>query len=191
MRKSLKQVFQEEAPEWVSVKKEGFHTIIRCDDELFDQLETIRGLTKRRAAKREEAYLIPGEIEAARQRWEETQEPVDFHFGYFKAGGGFHGPRADFCLLAGSYDGVTLSLYFRAMNLVAGLVYDLVLAKDIIEMMGIEPEEISIFAQRAFIFPIDNAGMKLFSQLHMKVFKTKGFTPPQSKRWPNYWENFQ
>lgn len=189
--KTFRQVFQEEAPAWVSVKKLNFHTIIKCDEELFGQLEVIRGLTKRRAAKREESYLIPGEIEAARQRWEETHEPVDFHFGYHKAGGGFFGPRADFCLMAGSYDGTTLSLYFRALNLVAGLAYDLVLIKDIIEMLGVRPRQISIFAQRAFIFPIDNAGKKLFSQIHMQVFKTPGFVPPQSKRWPDYWKDFK
>jgi hypothetical protein len=91
---------------------------------------------------------------------------VSIRFGVSKSGHGYSGERGDFCLIGGVYSYGTLTLFYRSIELIGGLAYDLVLISHVCKELEIEPKFIEIWATKAFVFALKgNSNEKLFPKL--------------------------
>jgi hypothetical protein len=102
-------------------------------------------ISTNRCRKRIDSYVIPGEFERAK---------TSIRFGHEKSGKGYHTQRGDFCLLAGSVKGNHLTLYYRALELIGGLHFDIPVWHKAIEETHSQIRTISIFAAHAFVFGV-------------------------------------
>lgn len=131
----------------------------------------IRDISERRSANRIANYANPEELERVRTRLQVGARDVSIRFGVKKDGHGYSGERGDFCLVGGVYAGSTLTLFYRSIELIGGLGFDLVLIEHVCRELGITPKKVEIFAVRAFVFALKgNSNEKLFPKLR-KVLK--------------------
>lgn len=116
----------------------------------------MEGVSATRCARRRQSYLIPGELDRATR---------SIRFGMKKIGAGYDGERKDFCLIAGALKDGNLSLFYRRLELIGGLHYDLALMAAVEDALG-PLKTISIFAVKADTFTRrGNSNEKLFRQL--------------------------
>jgi hypothetical protein len=106
--------------------------------------EFITGISERRAQKRLDSYLIPGEFERAKE---------SIRFGHEKKGRGYQKERGDFCLIAGHLKKGHLTVFYRSLELIGGLHFDLPVWAAVEDNMG-PINRVSIFAVRAFVFGV-------------------------------------
>lgn len=129
----------------------------------------IRYINPKRAANRITAYVDPKEVERVGAKLE-SKGAASIRFGVAKTGKGYHGERGDFCLVGGFIDGRKLTLFYRSLELIGGLAYDVVL----IDHLGYELERswksVTIHAVAANVFALKrNSNEKLYPKLR-KVF---------------------
>lgn len=116
----------------------------------------IWAVSKKRCERRIESYVDPAEID----RGAET-----FRFGVGKPGHGYRGKRGDFCLLAGHLINSHLTVFYRRLELLGGLHFDLA----IFDLLGAHRgglKRISIMAVEAKVFALrGNSNEKLYMRL--------------------------
>jgi hypothetical protein len=126
----------------------------------------IRAISERRSTNRILNYVDTGEIERAKERGID----VSIRFGVKKPGHGYGKRRGDFCLVSAVYAKSTLVLFYRSIELIGGVAYDLVLIDEVCHRMGITPKFIEIWAVKGFIFALKgNSNEKLYPKLK-KIF---------------------
>lgn len=101
-------------------------------------------ISRRRCEKRLASYVIPGELERSRG---------SIRFGHAKSGKGYHGARGDFCLVAGCYARGQLTVFYRALELIGGLHFDLPLYAAVEDVVG-PIHRVNVFAVRGFVFGV-------------------------------------
>ncbi len=130
----------------------------------------IRDISERRSANRISNYLIPEEIERVRERLVDT-DSASIRFGREKKGRGYHGKRGDFCLVAGAIERRNLTLFYRSLELIGGLGYDLCIIEYLGALLDIKWKSVTIHAARANVFALKgNSNEKLFPKLQ-RIFK--------------------
>lgn len=131
-------------------------------DECADE---IRRISEKRAANRIRNYLDQKEIVRIRCRLQKGSE-CSVRFGVAKGGHGYGKERGDFCLTSGVVDGRNLFLFYRSLELIGGLGYDLCLIRELGTALDIKWRTLSIFAAHAFIFALKgNSNQKLYPKM--------------------------
>lgn len=139
----------EYVPEYKSRAYTPFHATFKWDSLLANLPYKI---STNRCRKRLDSYMIPGELERARN---------SIRFGHEKVGRGYQTQRGDFCLLAGSLKGTHMTFHYRALELIGGIHFDIPVWYQAIESMG-PVKKVSIFAAHAFVFGVK--GNKSFTK---------------------------
>jgi len=125
----------------------------------------IRRISERRSINRINNYLGEKELDRVGTKLQSKSE-VAIRFGVSKSGHGYHGERGDFCLVGGAIDGRNLSLFYRSLELIGGLAYDLVLVDHLGQELGIEWKRLTIMAANANIFAVHkNSNEKLYPKI--------------------------
>lgn len=128
--------------------------------------DAIGEINRKRAANRIKAYLDIKEITRARIKLSSKGE-ASIRFGVEKTGRGYHGERADFCLVGGAVTRQQVWIYYRSLELIGGLGYDLCLFSHLWRMLGRPPwKRIVICTPRANVFALKrNSNEKLYPKL--------------------------
>lgn len=109
-----------------------------------------------RAEKRLKSYIIPGELERSKG---------SLRFGVAKEGHGYAKERGDFCLVGAFHKGKTLTMFYRSVELVAGIHFDYCIVDQIERVRG-PINKVNIWACHAFVFGLKgNSGQKLHKSL--------------------------
>lgn len=113
-------------------------------------------LSARRYSSRIANYVIPGEFKRSKG---------SIRFGVAKEGHGYKGARGDFCLVGGSLDKGHLAVFYRRLELIGGLHYDLSVFNEVDKALG-PIKRITIFAAEAKVFALSgNSNEKLYHRL--------------------------
>jgi hypothetical protein len=131
--RSLGEMFLQLVPRYHNCGWTPFVTRWRWDRADYD---FVHSLSAARCEKRRQSYLIPGELERAVTMTGSAGQSI--RFGWKKEGGGFDvvNGRADFCLIAGALKNGNLTLFYRRLELIGGLHYDLALMASVEDMLG-------------------------------------------------------
>lgn len=150
---SIDEMFRHYVPVYKSKSYRHLVASFIWDRSVADFMETV---SAKRCANRRANYLIPGELERSRGA---------IRFGLKKEGHGYHGPRGDFCLVGGTHDGRDLTLFYRSVELIGGLHYDLALMAAVENVMG-PIRRVNIMTPRANSFClVGNSNEKLYQKL--------------------------
>lgn len=127
---TYKELFKTYVKGYKSVHYRPFIVRLRWDPSIVDH---VRAVSSTRCDKRLRAYIIPGEMDrkvSGRSR--------AIRFGFQKSGhNGIHTKeRADFCLVGGSYDKQHLTVFYRSIELIGGLTFDLAIYGEIERVLG-------------------------------------------------------
>lgn len=140
-------------------------TIDRWSDRFSPQ---IRHINAERAAKRIASYVDPLELKRVRTKLD-SKGAASIRFGVKKEGLGYHGERGDFCLVGGFIDGRKLTLFYRSLELIGGLAYDIVLIDALAKRLKLPAgswRSVTIHAVNANVFALKrNSNEKLFPKL--------------------------
>jgi hypothetical protein len=127
--------------------------------------EKIRKISERRARNRIANYMLLDELERVAARLAYT-DSASMRFGKEKQGRGYHGKRGDFCLLGAAIDRRHLTLFYRSLELIGGLGYDLCIIQHLAQVLGIEWKSVTIHAAHAHVFALKgNSNEKLYPKL--------------------------
>lgn len=150
---SLGQMFTQLVPEYTNYGWTPFLVRWKWDRRDADMMERI---SANRCQRRRSSYLMPGELDRATR---------SIRFGHKKTGAGFDGERKDFCLIGGALKDGNLSLFYRRLELIGGLHYDLAVMAAVEDAMG-PLKTISLFAVKADTFTRKgNSNEKPYHQL--------------------------
>lgn len=151
--RSIDEMFLERVPEYRGYGWRPFLIKFRWDRSVADFMETV---SAKRCAKRIQSYLIPGELKRARQ---------SIRFGMAKTGRGYREQRGDFCLIGGAWEEGKLTLFYRRVELIGGLHFDLAVIKEVEEWMG-PIKTVTVMAVEAKVFALARgSNEKLYARL--------------------------
>lgn len=152
----------------------------------------IRKLSERRSTNRIGSYIDPTEIERVRLRLGNANEirisksripkrnessneegirtkharDVSIRFGVRKTGHGYGKERGDFCLVSAVLIGKKITFFYRSIELIGGIAFDLVLIEELEKLLGIQFTQVDIWAKKAFVFALKgNSNQKLYPKL--------------------------
>ena len=149
----LGDLFLEMVPRFKSHSWNKLVMSFRWDPRIVDFMESV---SKKRCLKRIESYVIPGELDRSRGA---------IRFGHQKSGHGYHKQRGDFCLIGGSFRKGHLTVFYRTVELIGGLHFDLAIYREVERHLG-KIKDVTIMADRACVFGLkENSGEKLYYQL--------------------------
>ena len=150
---SLGEMFIEYVP---TFKSRSWKPFVACWRYSREDYEFVHGVSATRCEKRIKSYIIPGELERAKE---------SIRFGVKKEGQGYGKERGDFCLVGASLVKGHLTAFYRKVELIGGLHYDLALFNEVEEHMG-RIKTVTIMAAGAFVFALKgNSGEKLHAKL--------------------------
>lgn len=125
----------------------------RADADMMEEISA------NRCERRRKSYLLPGELDRATR---------SIRFGHNKTGSGYDGERKDFCLIGGALKDGNLSLFYRRLEMIGGLHYDLAVMAAVEDAMG-PLKTITLFAVKADTFTRKgNSNEKLYKQLRIR-----------------------
>lgn len=161
-----------------------------------DVARSIRKISERRSTNRISNYVNREEIDRVRKRLGKTMllhEPqgggmasrknpsrnqsmgsrnsnkvrdVSIRFGVSKPGHGYGKERGDFCLVSAVLVGKKITFFYRSIELIGGIAFDLVLIAELEKLLEVEFTEVNIWAKKAFIFALKgNSNQKLHPKL--------------------------
>lgn len=140
--------------------------IEKWDDEY---ARAVRKISAKRSGNRIVNYVDDVELERVAAKLEGT-DSATIRFGVKKEGHGYHADRGDFCLLGGSINGKHLHLYYRSLELIGGLGYDLCIIEHVGDYLSIPWKSVTFHAAKANVFALKgNSNEKLYPQL-LEVF---------------------
>ena len=126
---------------------------------------SIRDISERRSANRINNYILLPEIPRVERKLK-TKREASIRFGVSKPGHGYSGERGDFCLIAGVVRPKQLTLYYRSLELIGGLAYDLTLVRYLEESLGCCFRQVDFVTAKAFVFALKgNSNEKLYPKL--------------------------
>lgn len=133
-------------PEYKSKSYRPFIASFKWD---LRQAKQICALRPSRGEKRIAAYVIPGELE----RNHRASRAI--RFGHKKAGhNGIHTQeRADFCLVGGAFDKGHLTVFYRSLELVGGLPFDVAIYAHVEEALG-QIKRVTIMSPQAHVLAL-------------------------------------
>lgn len=135
-------------------------------EDLEPMATAIAEISERRGNNRINNYMIPGERDRVRSKIASGKDSVSIRFGHEKKGHGYHGERGDFCLVAGTYAKGDLTLFYRSLELIGGLAYDLVLINHLRRDYGLTLRTLKIWAIRSHTFALrGNSNEALYPKL--------------------------
>lgn len=115
----------------------------KWDPQIVEYLERIG---PRRSRNRLESYIIPGELErAAEMNRTMPSAGASIRFGNVKKGKGYLAKRRDFCLIGGAYRAKNLTLFYRRLERLGGLFYDLIVIREVERKIG-PINKVTVFA---------------------------------------------
>lgn len=127
--------------------------------------EEIRKISLKRYQNRVSGYLDSQEMVRALEKLDSKGE-CSIRFGAKKQGHGYSGERGDFCLVGGVVRGKSLSLFYRALELIGGFAYDLTLIDHIEKDLHTRFKTVTIYTTKAFVFALKgNSNEKLYPKL--------------------------
>ena len=113
-------------------------------------------VSRKRCSNRIASYVDEAELDRSKE---------SIRFGVSKTGRGYKATRGDFCLIAGSLSAGHLWLFYRRIELLGGLHFDLAVIDAVEEIKG-PIKRISIFSVEAAIYALKgNSNEKLYAQL--------------------------
>lgn len=126
--------------------------------------QEIAQINPKRANSRIENYLDRRELQRVLSA---GREDFTIRFGVSKSGRGYHGLRGDFCLgSAAVYSKRHLTLFYRSLELIGGLAYDIVLVNQLAAELGTTWKSVTFMAARAHVFALKrNSNEKLYPKL--------------------------
>lgn len=113
----------------------------------------VREISAKRAGNRLMNYLDLEELGRAESRLQNT-DSASLRFGVKKEGHGYHGERGDFCLTSGAINGKHLHLFYRSLELIGGLAYDLCLIEELGVQLAIKWKSVTVHAAKANVFAL-------------------------------------
>lgn len=141
---------------------------IRVDRWTDRYAEKIWNISARRAQNRIANYILPEDLERVAERLEST-DSASIRFGREKKGRGYHGKRGDFCLIGAAIERRNLTLFYRSLELIGGLGYDLCIIQHLSKELGIEWKSITIHAAHANVFALKGNSNESFYPKLRKV----------------------
>lgn len=128
--------------------------------------QEIGKISQKRAENRRKNYLVPEELQRVKAKILSKGE-ASIRFGNTKTGHGYHGERGDFCLVGGAIKGAHFSAFYRSLELIGGLAYDLCLIDHLAtNLLGKPWKSVTIYAARANVFALKgNSNERLFPKL--------------------------
>ncbi len=103
--------------------------------------------------------------EASRIRPKSARD-VSIRFGVSKPGHGYGKERGDFCLVSAVLVGRKITFFYRSIELIGGIAFDLVLIAELEKLLEIEFTEVNLWAKKAFVFALKgNSNQKLYPKL--------------------------
>lgn len=127
--------------------------------------EAIRQISPKRAKNRFQNYVDGGEVARVFEKLE-AKRKASIRFGVQKPGHGYHGERGDFCLVGGAIEGKNLTLFYRSLELIGGLAYDVCLIDELGSFLEIKWKQVQIMSVRANVFAVKrNSNEKLYPKL--------------------------
>jgi hypothetical protein len=125
----------------------------------------VASINPKRAADRIKNYVNPFEVERASQRIK-AGKSASIRFGVAKEGRGYHGERADFCLIGGAVDGKHLAMFYRSLELIGGLAYDLSIIRELQVKLGVPWKTVTFYTANASVFALKgNSNQALYPKL--------------------------
>jgi hypothetical protein len=162
---SIDDMFRDMVPRYKSKSWRMLTVKFKWDRTVAAHMEKI---SSTRCAKRRNTYLIPGELQRATE---------SIRFGHEKTGHGYHGKRGDFCLIGGRSKNGHLTVFYRRLEMIGGLHYDLAIFREVEKVMG-TIRSVTIIALEACVFARrGNSGEKLFAQLN-EFYAGRPTAPP-------------
>jgi hypothetical protein len=153
MIETLPQVWRWLVPQYKSVSYRNLVFTFAWDDRWADMMYEI---SEKRCLKRIESYVIPGEFKRSKG---------SIRFGVKKEGHGYHKERGDFCLIGGALKDGKLHIFYRNVELIGGVHYDLAIINEIEKAMG-RIKTVTVMAASANAFCLKgNSNEKLYKQL--------------------------
>lgn len=125
--------------------------------------EAVAQINPKRAASRIENYLDRNEISRISRRAADGRD-YSLRFGVAKSGRGYHGTRGDFCLSSAAITNRRhLTLFYRSLELIGGLAYDLVLINELSRSLKTDWKSVTFMAAHAYVFALKrNSNEKLY-----------------------------
>ena len=121
----------------------------------------VRSLSEKRWQSRIATYVIPGEFE----RLPMELSGRSLRFGHHKSGSGIRGNRKDFCLLSGVLRRNTLTVFYRRLELIGGLHYDLAVFNEVRLQVGAF-KQVTVWALQSDTYcPSGCSNERLYSRL--------------------------
>lgn len=119
-------------------------------------------ISQRRCNNRLANYIIPGEFE---RHTALRSSGSSLRFGHSKSGHGYHAERGDFCLIGGVVKRHNLTVFYRSLELLGGLYFDLAIYAAVEDHFG-PLKTVTIMATTANVFALKgNSNEKLHKQL--------------------------
>lgn len=151
--RSLGEMFNTLTPEYTNYGFCPFVATFQWDRRVYEFIETVSAT---RCEKRRQTYLIPGELGRANR---------SIRFGNVKTGHGYTGERPDFCLIGASCHKGHLVAFYRRLELIGGLYYDLALFAAVEDALG-PLRRVTLMTYKADTFTRKgNSNEKLFYKL--------------------------
>ncbi len=165
--KNIKEIHERMVGGYIS-KRFKHHVFSYGWDSHLAQLVT--GISIKRGNNRIKNYVIADELERVTERVTEEKD-FSLRFGVEKTGrGNFGKMRGDFCLLGASYSKKVLTLHYRSLELMGGLVYDQAILGYVIAWLGIKVKKVVCMCASCHSFALKgNSNEKLWEQLQ-KVY---------------------
>lgn len=129
----------------------------------------IREISPKRSVNRVNNYIDLQELKRVEAKLE-TKGEASVRFGVSKSGHGYHKERGDFCLVGGVIRGKDLTVFYRSLELIGGLAYDLTLFQ-YLALRFHTWRSVTIMATKANVFALKgNSNEKLYPKLR-EIFK--------------------
>lgn len=130
-----------------------------------EKAQAVSEISEKRGSNRIANYVIADEMDRVRRKLK-TKGEASIRFGVSKPGYGYNGERGDFCMIGGVVRPKALTLYYRSLELIGGLAYDLVLIRYLEESLGCCFRQIDFVTLKAFVFALKgNSNEKLYPKL--------------------------
>lgn len=155
---SLDDLFLRLVPSYRSRSWLNWFVTFPWDDSVADHVAQIN---PKRYQKRIREYLIPGEY---------ARSKGALRFGVLKSGRGLQGQRSDFCLVGGHFEKGHVTLFYRRVEIVGGLHFDLALIRELEKQRG-PIRRVTIFASRAFMFGVRGRASLSKEKLHRSLLR--------------------
>lgn len=127
--------------------------VLKVNEWTDEYAKGVRAISQKRATNRITNYVMREELERASRKLEST-DAATLRFGVKKEGHGYHGERGDFCLLGASISGKHLHLFYRSLELIGGIAYDLAIIEYLHHCLNRPWKSVTIHAAKANVFAL-------------------------------------